>query len=337
MYWNYLVPGQEQDRRSYPTPFLRCFPSPINDATHICIQFVCCAYPVAQNLFHRNTKVFIKDSLLFPPQALDPTAGARGDWKSLRLETANTDEYHEVLGRRIHHRLESQRHRIPAVRRVLNASFTMAKIGIFGHLGVYLVFLASSVTCLHSFPVFGLTLVLVFLLCGATFGKRDGFGIAIGVYHLMILLESLVRWRIGVRFEELVSSYGTVSTYLIGVAACGLMESFVAVCFGMSLGLGMASVFCLSRPEETDYFQDGNPLVRPDLLLFVVGCLFGTGFGRHRHTRLVIPVVLGLFILLLPAVLSFMFVCGTSIGGFHSLFLSIGRSLFLRSTALSRE
>ena len=247
----------------------------------------------------------------------------------MRMESANTDEYHEMLGRRIHHRLETQRHRIPAARRAFYAFLTMAKIGVFGHLGICLFFLASSVPWLNPLPVFGLTLVLVFLLCGATFGKRDGFGIAVGVYHLMILLESLVRWRIGVRFEELASSYGSVCAFLIGAAGYGLMESFVATCFGMSLGLGMASVFCLSRPDDTDYFQDGNPLLRPDLILLVVGSLFGTGFVRNIHTRLFIPGVLGLVLLLLPPASSFVFMCGTVTGFFHGLFLGFGRSLFL--------
>ena len=262
-------------------------------------------------------------------QALEPRSGPVGDWRAVRVEKANKEEFHELLGRKIHQRLESRRHGIPAWRRLFNAFLTMTKIGSITYLSLLFFFTAASLPWMKHAPVLGLTLVLMFVACGVTFGKRDGFGIAVGVYHLLILCESLVRWKLGERLAELEGSYGTVCAYLLAAAGCAMMEVFVATCFGLSLGLGMACMFCVSTPEFTDYFRDGNPLALPEMHMLLLSCLFGLSVLQNRYARLLIPAVMVLLLLLPSSVSGFIFVCGTVCGAFHGIFLAVGRSLFL--------
>ncbi|KAL8620715.1 hypothetical protein ACOMHN_067278 [Nucella lapillus] len=273
---------------------------------------------------------------LVETQALDPGSSPGADWRAVTLLTANRREYHEVLGRKIHQRLENRRHRIPATRRVINACLTMSKIGVITYFSMFLFFSLASSSA-GAAPVWGITMVGMFALCGATFGRRDGFGIAVGIYQLMLLCESTLRWRLG-QAAEGDWGYGVALTCLCCVAWYGLVESAVAVCFGLSLGLGMACVFCLSAPpRDVDYYEDGSPLTRPELHLMVLGCLVGLGLVQNRHSRLLIPVVVGVMVTALPPASACVFLCGAACGTFHGPSLGVGRSLFLTLNLLIKE
>ncbi|XP_076443359.1 LOW QUALITY PROTEIN: uncharacterized protein LOC143281936 [Babylonia areolata] len=266
---------------------------------------------------------------LVDTQALDPGSGTGGDWRSVHVDAANRQEFNEVLGRRIHQRLENRRHRIPVPRRALNAFLTMTKIGVIAYVSMFFFFFASSLDSMKALPIWGITMVVMFALSGVTFGRKDGFGIAVGIAHLMVLCESSLRWRLGQTFEERASQHGALWGYVVGVAWFAMMESAVATCFGLSLGLGMACVFCMSAPQSMDYFHSGNPLMQAEPHLMILGCLLGLGFVQNKHSRLLIPLMVSLMLVLLSPPSAFVFVCGTAIGAFHGPFLGVGRSLFL--------
>ncbi|KAK7501635.1 hypothetical protein BaRGS_00007066 [Batillaria attramentaria] len=276
---------------------------------------------------HEPSTVGIERELV-DTQALEPASASWSDWRPIKIEIANQHEFVEVLGRHIHDRLENTRHKIPVVRRALHSFLTMFKIGIITYLTLPLFLFAASFSSLSQWPVFGLTLVAMFVISGATFGRRDGFGIAVGICHLMVLIESLLRWRMDEWFQNSVDRHGAAMTFLNGAGWYGGMESLEATLLGMSLGLGMAFTFCVSSPPYTNYFHDGNPLLRPELHIMIVGCLFGLACVKNEYTRKVIVPVLAVAIAVFPLFLSFVFMCGTSVGVFHGIFLYVGQSTY---------
>lgn len=243
-----------------------------------------------------------------------------------------------MLGRHIRERLERQRHRIPPARRIINSVLTMTKIAVITYVALLFFFNAASSPALSNWPVFGLTSVGTCLACGFVFGARDGFGIAVGIYHFIVLCESMIRWRTGDWFEDVVEENGIVATFTLGVLWYGSMEAMVAAVFGMSLGLGLECVFCASRQPQTDYFLQGSPFLLPQLHMMVVSSLLGLGCTQYRCSRLVIVPVVGVALATLPPFLSYVFLCGMATGVSHGVFLGCGQSiLFPRLNHVTKQ
>lgn len=265
-----------------------------------------------------------KDMILL--QALDTGSTPGRVWTPTNLKTANQQEFSELLGHHIWIRLENHRTSMPVPRRVIYSIHTLANIGIIAFVTLVVFFAAASVSRLNQWPIFGAVIIGMFLVCGMRFGIRDGYGIAVGIFHLIIVCECLQRWTADNLYRDSVDKYGTLLVFVIGICGCVLMEAIVATCYGMSLGLGIVCVFCLSRPPNMNYFQGGIPFLQPQIPFFAVGCLFGIGSARYSTGVVVSAMVAALS--LLPETLSFLFVCGTMAGCFHGLFLAIGRSVF---------
>ncbi|XP_048252393.1 uncharacterized protein LOC124135766 isoform X2 [Haliotis rufescens] len=250
-------------------------------------------------------------------------------WSQLDMHMANEKEFDVIIGKHVLKRLKKKASRI-SIEKVVAPVVCFAKIAAVTYLILGLYLSAVSLEGLKGYPWVGIVVIGLFCASGLAFGTREGFGIAVGIFHQVLLCEALLRWDVGgTVFKKLKSEFGSTCAIFMGFLCYGIGETCVAFSFGMSLGVGIVCTFCLAHPPQTTGENPSQLFLSPHLHMFIFGCYVGLGSVNYRSVLLyVIAPLLAIAIHALPEDYAFLLMCGLGTGHFHGVGLSAGQNTY---------
>ncbi|XP_071116144.1 uncharacterized protein [Haliotis cracherodii] len=250
-------------------------------------------------------------------------------WSQLDMHMANEKEFDVIIGKHVLKRLKKKASRI-SIGKVVAPVVCFAKIAAVTYLILGLYLSAVSLEGLKGYPWVGIIVIGLFCASGLAFGTREGFGIAVGIFHQVLLCEALLRWDVGgTVFKKLKSEFGSTCAIFMGFLCYGIGETCVAFSFGMSLGVGIVCTFCLAHPPQTTGEHPSQLFLSPHLHMFILGCYVGLGSVNYRSVLLyVIAPLLAIAIHALPEDYAFLLMCGLGTGHFHGVGLLAGQNTY---------
>ncbi|XP_013378594.1 uncharacterized protein LOC106150386 isoform X2 [Lingula anatina] len=266
-------------------------------------------------------------------QKLVDTSGLTESWKTVDVALSNASEFEEALGVHTLMRLKPSR-KVSAKNAVLASCKCFLKILLLVA-GLLSAYLCVSIRLSDQVPWMGFLLVLTYAVSVCFFGLRDGFGIAIGVIILALWSDGVCRWQLHEHFEQVSSDYGLLPALTLGFVLFFLIDSYIGLSCGMSLGTGMTLTLCIM---DTPVATDSQPLTCPiglyhhQAIFMLSTCV---GLGTQKFPQVISWIIVPALAIVASRAAEtqsssiFTLVFGLGCGYGHGVFLSVGQKLYL--------
>ena len=267
-------------------------------------------------------------------QNLVATHGVNESWSALNILAANSNEFETVLGEHILMNLRPRKS--TAGEKALASLKCFGKITIITVIFMVMHYTMQQFSTSDLFPYYTMVLMLTFGFSAWFFGVKDGYGIAIGINVLVVVLDGVYRWQLHQSFpydiaHRVHDHCGLVISLVVSFILFAAMNSFIGLSCGASLGQGMTFGLCLHVPPRTVAMASAYPYLAPHPLIFMMCCLIGLLLQKHKQAKIVLVIPAMVFSLINVHEVEYLFTVmfGLGFGYGHGVFLALGQGLYI--------
>ncbi|KAK3096909.1 hypothetical protein FSP39_004654 [Pinctada imbricata] len=261
-------------------------------------------------------------------ETLGTSPSSNASWTKVDLRKANVEECDLIVGKHVRERLQKSR----KGQKHKDEIKSFFKALVLSYMMLFLYFTMAESHYFEDIPWFPLMLIVSFAFSGMLLfdTMRDGFGMAVGVLCLVLYTDSLLRWNMPVKFEEIYSKSCIAKTVLYAFLLYSSIHAVMAFTMGLSFALGFCFVLCVTKPPWQNPILEQNVFSEPHLHVFTLSILIG--IWTLRHPRLIGTIVLFLSILghFIPKSFTFTAISGLGCGYSHVIFIKLGFDTYIK-------